>query len=49
MEKDPRFKQLIAEAKAFGQKFKSTADKKRKKRKMSQQEKQRLKTLGYIE
>jgi arylsulfatase A-like enzyme len=49
MEKDPRFKKLIAEAKAFGQKFKHTVDKNRKKRKMSQQEIQRLKTLGYIE
>jgi len=49
MEKDPRFRQLIAEAKAFAQKFKNSADKKIKKRKMSEQEKQRLKTLGYIE
>jgi arylsulfatase A-like enzyme len=49
MEKDPLFKQLIAEARAFGQKFKNNTDKKRKKLKMSEQEKQRLKTLGYLE
>ncbi|UCH97807.1 MAG: sulfatase-like hydrolase/transferase, partial [Candidatus Aminicenantes bacterium] len=47
--KDLRFKELIAEAKVFGQKFKTSFDKERKKRKMSQQERERLKTLGYIE
>jgi arylsulfatase A-like enzyme len=49
LQTDPRFKELIAEAKAFRKKFKKTGKPLKKRRRLSEQEKQRLKTLGYIE
>jgi arylsulfatase A-like enzyme len=49
LQKDPRFKEIIAEAKTFRKKFKKTGKPTKKRRQMSEYEKQRLKTLGYIE